>query len=325
MRADGQGLSNRDVTVVIPTYNGERFVADALRSVLAQTHLPREIIVVDDASPDGTEQVVRGVGRSAAVPIRFVRLRQNSGGPATPLNVGIADAQSDLVALLEQDDLMTPNRLERQIAAAARHPEAALVFGRPCLVLDDNTSVEWHPDTPPPGYLAQFGGPGSPESFLISPEAGFRAMLMSNFIFSNSTVLLRKSLCHDVGEYNPRWRINSDADFELRLLMKFPVAMVNATVCGYRSRADSLFHAQPLDSRLDGLLIRLKWSGRRWQWASHEAQDVYWRLRSELAVLLRSRRPRRALPIVAALLASSTTWRHLLSKAGRTDRLVTRP
>ncbi len=116
------------ISVVIPTYNGEAFVAEALRSVMTQTRLPEEIMVVDDASTDGTVEVVRAVAAESAVPIRLLQRSVNSGGPATPLNEGIAAAQGDYIALLDQDDLMLPEKLAEQAGALDAHADVELAL-----------------------------------------------------------------------------------------------------------------------------------------------------------------------------------------------------
>ena len=117
------------VSVVVPTYNGEEYVDEALRSVFAQTRLPSEIIVVDDASTDRTVERVEASKATAPVPVRLFRLSQNSGGPAGPMNVGIEATRSPLIAVLDQDDVFLPQRIERQASVLSAHPEAAFVFG----------------------------------------------------------------------------------------------------------------------------------------------------------------------------------------------------
>src|SRR5262245_23883515 len=105
------GVSHLSISVVIPTYDGEAFVGAALASAQSQTRLPMEIIVVDDASTDRTVHLVEEMAGRTTLPVRLIRLPQNSGGPAHPMNVGIAEARGDLIAVLDQDDVFLPNRL----------------------------------------------------------------------------------------------------------------------------------------------------------------------------------------------------------------------
>src|SRR5947209_5899283 len=104
------------LSVVIPTYNGAAFIEDALASVFGQTRQPEEIIVVDDASQDATASIVQCMAERAPLPVKFIRLGRNSGGPAHPINVGIAAASSEFIAVLDQDDVYDPSYIEQHVA-----------------------------------------------------------------------------------------------------------------------------------------------------------------------------------------------------------------
>ena len=117
------------VSVVIPAYNAEAFLTETIDAVLGQTHQPAEVIVVDDASRDSTCAVVERLAPSSTVPLRLIRLPSNTGGPATPLNVGIEHARSPLIALLDHDDLWLPEKLALQADAFRRTPGLVLAFG----------------------------------------------------------------------------------------------------------------------------------------------------------------------------------------------------
>lgn len=117
------------VSVIVPTYNGEEYVDEALRSVFDQTALPTEIVVVDDASTDDTVRRVEHTVRRAPVPVRLIRLPSNSGGPVRPINVGIEAAESPLIAVLDQDDVLLPSRIESQASILQKNAHVAFVFG----------------------------------------------------------------------------------------------------------------------------------------------------------------------------------------------------
>jgi len=111
------------VSVVIPAYNAECFVGQAIASVLAQTYKPSEIIVVNDGSTDRTADRV-----AAFVDVRLAS-KQN-GGPGSARNFGLQHATQPLVAFLDADDLWTPRKLERQIEALRRSGAPKFVFGK---------------------------------------------------------------------------------------------------------------------------------------------------------------------------------------------------
>lgn len=102
------------VSVIIPVYNGERFLAEAIRSALDQTLSPAEIIVIDDGSTDASAEVARGFGP----PVRV--LAQANLGPAAARNLGVAHAAGDLLAFLDADDLWMPEKLAYQVQFLCR-------------------------------------------------------------------------------------------------------------------------------------------------------------------------------------------------------------
>jgi len=111
------------VSVVIPVHNGERYLAEAIESVLAQRHPATEIIVVDDGSTDGSAAVARGFGGTVRC------LSKENGGPASAMNLGAANAAGTHVGFLSADDLWTPDKLSQQLAALQRGGGPDLVFG----------------------------------------------------------------------------------------------------------------------------------------------------------------------------------------------------
>jgi glycosyltransferase involved in cell wall biosynthesis len=122
-RFDGQ------FSVIIPTYNGIAFLSQAVHSVWAQTCAPRELIVVDDASTDGTRALAASLSRESPFQMRVIALKENSGGPARPINEGFNAAQGDYLAVLDQDDCFHHERLRLHGKAFAECPDASVTFG----------------------------------------------------------------------------------------------------------------------------------------------------------------------------------------------------
>lgn len=109
------------ISVIIPVYDGERFLAEALRSIVRQDYQPLEVLVVDDGSTD----------RSAEVAASFASvrvLRKAHSGLAATLNYGIARATGELFAFLDADDRWLPDKLARQVAELTARPELDMVF-----------------------------------------------------------------------------------------------------------------------------------------------------------------------------------------------------
>ena len=104
------------VSVIIAAYNAEAFIGRAIASALAQTLPPREILVVDDCSTDGTRAVLEAAARENPM-IRVIAMPRN-GGPSAARNAGIAQARGDWVAVLDADDAFAPTRLATLVAFA---------------------------------------------------------------------------------------------------------------------------------------------------------------------------------------------------------------
>lgn len=124
MTAPTQPAPDRRVSVIIPAFNAERYLGEALASVLAQTVPPAEVIVVDDGSTDGTVAVAEAFGP----PVRCVR--QPHAGASRARNLGVAEATGALLAFLDADDLWAPDKLALQLAALEADPAPEIVFGR---------------------------------------------------------------------------------------------------------------------------------------------------------------------------------------------------
>lgn len=110
------------ISCIVPVYNGERYLAETVDSILAQTHQPLEILVVDDGSTDRTATVAAGFGPR----VRYCW--QENAGEAAARNRGLSMAQTEFVAFLDADDLWHPEKLQRQIAWLRERPEVDLCF-----------------------------------------------------------------------------------------------------------------------------------------------------------------------------------------------------
>lgn len=206
------------VSVVIPCFNGVRYLGEALASVLAQTRSPREVIVVDDCSTDGSAELAEEWARRDAR-VRLVRMPRN-GGDASARNAGVRAATGDLVAMLDADDTWEPWHLEEVAALLDRHPEAAVA-----------SSAARHTGKRS-GTLTPAFPAGAPQRVL------FAALTQSPH--SQSTVVMRRSAVLDVGGYEDGGRCATDVDLWIRLAARHPF------VCSHRVTATYRWHGQQI-------------------------------------------------------------------------------
>ena len=112
------------VSIVMPVYNGEQHLAEAIESVLNQTHRHFEFIIIDDGSKDGSARIIKDYCQKDS---RIVLHQQVNSGVSDSLNKGIELASADIIVRMDADDIMLPQRLERQILFLLEHPEATVV------------------------------------------------------------------------------------------------------------------------------------------------------------------------------------------------------
>lgn len=195
-------------SVVIPAFNGELFLLDALRSVLSQTAPPIEIIVVDDGSTDGTRDVVRLV--HSTVPIRYQR--QDNQGPSVARNLGVSMACGDWIAFLDADDVWHPENLAVLAAYIQAHPEVAL-FSSEMDYIDENGNERLPIDLQDELALLMLNRPTP-----ILP----------------STVTIKRDVFVEAGGFNPKLRTHEDAELFARIAASYSIHSIDRHLVKYR-------------------------------------------------------------------------------------------
>jgi glycosyltransferase involved in cell wall biosynthesis len=177
------GVREPLVSVIIPVYNGERHLAEAIDSVLAQEYRPLEIIVVDDGSTDGSA----GIARSCA-DLRYIH--RPNGGPAAARNTGIAASAGEFIAFLDHDDVWVPNKLTIEVEVLVTNSNLGCVMSRAELFLEDRN--EW------PAWVAL--GMEGPEK-LVHVQSG---------------LVVRRDVFPHVGVLDESYEVAEDTDWLLR-------------------------------------------------------------------------------------------------------------
>lgn len=124
------------VSVIMPAYNDEKYIADAIKSVLAQTYDNFELVIINDGSTDGTEDIIHGLGNER---IRY--FCQANRGLAATHNEGIRRAFGVLLTKLDSDDMMTPDFIERHVKEFAEYPDADLVYCDDQLIRENSDPI----------------------------------------------------------------------------------------------------------------------------------------------------------------------------------------
>jgi glycosyltransferase involved in cell wall biosynthesis len=205
------------VSVLIPTFNGERYIAEAIESALAQTIPAHEIIVVDDGSTDGTEAVVRRF----AGKVRYIR--QNNKGVSGAYNTGIDAATGTHIAFLEHDDVWLPEKTVIQLAAFAEGNDIGMVFSPVVLIEDGVPSKRDHIDP-------QFGG----------GEYSFADFFKRNRVLNCSSVMIKRVVLEAVGGFREDLRLAFDYDLWLRVAAEYRIISLSEPLAQYRLHGGNL-------------------------------------------------------------------------------------
>src|SRR3990172_11738749 len=123
------------VSVIIPTYNGSRFIRETIQSVIGQSYSKIEIIVIDDGSTDDTSLVVKSITDQ-----RITYIQQKNAGVSTARNHGITVSKGDYIAFLDHDDVWLPCKLEKQLSLFEQNPKVAMVYAD-TFIIDENNSI----------------------------------------------------------------------------------------------------------------------------------------------------------------------------------------
>ena len=220
--------TNSTVSVIIPTYNRAAFLREALESVFTQTVQPHEVIVVDDGSKDNTESVVKGM-QTAHPTLRY--LPQKNAGPAAARNTGMRAATGHWLAFLDSDDLWVNNKLERQLAYAAAHPNIGMIFGAMENIGPSGGKLA---DTRADYWVAQ----ATPRTNVDDPFSLVQA-IMDNPI-GTPTVLLKRDEVLANGFMDEKLRYAEDLDYWIRMILATQAAFLPGVVLRRRIHGGNL-------------------------------------------------------------------------------------
>lgn len=208
------------VTVLIPVYNQERYVAEAIDSVLAQTFADFELLVIDDGSTDRSLEIISTYTDPR---IRVARNPGNRGVPWTR-NRGLDLARGEYIAMLDSDDIAAPERLARQVAFLDAHPDVALVGS-------EKSTVDTAGKTVDKGMKLR---PTAPDE--IAAQLLFRCRITQTSIMARSAIMRRF-------RYDERFVVSQDFELFARLSCVYPLANLPDVLVAFRRHDAHVFPA----------------------------------------------------------------------------------
>lgn len=190
------------ISVIIPAYNCEKTIEDTVDSVLNQTRfdLIDEIIVVNDGSTDNTEKLIETKYEDTIVRL----INKKNGGVSAARNIGIKNANSKWIALLDSDDVWMPEKIEKQWELIEKYPEIKFIG---CNRNKENVHIGTKVDD---------------NLYKLS----FKQLLMKMWPHT-STALINKEVFHEVGFFNEQMRYAEDGELWSRIALKYPLYYIS--------------------------------------------------------------------------------------------------
>jgi len=206
------------VSVIIPTYNRERTLERAIRSVLGQTFTNLELIIIDDGSSDNTEALVAKLQKEDE---RISYFKTENKGVSAARNTGIRCARGNWLAFLDSDDEWLKGKLDKQDEYLIANPECRIVHTEE-IWIRNNVRVNPHKKH------KKMGGRIFSQSLELC-------------LMSPSSILIHKSILDDVGLFNEKYPVCEDYELWLRILEKYKVGFVEmACIKKYGGHEDQL-------------------------------------------------------------------------------------
>ena len=260
------------VSVVMPVYNGERFLAEAIDSILTQTFSDFELIIVDDGSTDGSAKIIQAYAERDTG-ISFVQLADNAGQPSAR-NAGIALASGKYIAGMDSDDISLPERLRMQVDYMEAHPDIVGVGVGAAVVNEDLT----------PRFTYTL--PTCHPLILLSMMVGGSALLYA------SIMVLWREFFAEAGGYDPKFRSAPDLELFLRMVWENGIRYANLPrlLYLYRRHEASISHNRQSWPSPAATLARSRALELLWGEAPKGTVDLFMKVRPGMKLSWQERR-----------------------------------
>jgi glycosyltransferase involved in cell wall biosynthesis len=208
-------------TVILPLYNKEKYIENAIKSILNQTFIDFEVVIVNDCSTDKSVEIA---SKFLSEKLQIIHHEKNSGLAATR-NTGIKKVTSNYVTFLDADDLWKPHFLEKIFHLIQNFPEAR-IFGT-------NYEEIWDKTVKKP----QNGSESLPKDF--TGYLNFFKINLKQGIYNHGSVCVHKEVYEKVGFYNEKIQLSQDLDFNIRANYHYKLAYDNSVQMSYFMQTDN--------------------------------------------------------------------------------------
>lgn len=213
-------MKDKQISVIIPCYNHERYIRKAVMSILEQTYRNIEVLVADDCSLDNSPAILMDIHD----PRLKIFLFKENRGTVNTLNFLLKKASGDYIATLGSDDYFAPDKLEKQLRVMEENPELGAVFTT-AEIIDENGQLYTSGETI---TLSVFDVENRTQAQWL------RYLFEDGNHFCHSSALIRREVQEEIGLYHPAYRQLHDFDLWLRLLCRYPIYVIPEKLTFYR-------------------------------------------------------------------------------------------
>lgn len=208
------------VSVIVPNYNHKKYLAKRLESIAAQTVSDIEIILLDDASTDGSQKLLADFAAKEKR-AKFHPNKRNTGSPFAQWNRGVELAQADIIWIAESDDYCEPDFLEKLLPLMQNDPEVGIAYGQSWLVNEQGEKINSYEENLSFIYKSD----AWKNDFIVEGQKACRDwLLFHNPIPNASGILMRKKAYQDAGRADTSMRLNGDWHLYAKILLKHKLA-----------------------------------------------------------------------------------------------------
>ena len=268
------------VSVITIFLNEEKFIQEAIDSVFAQTYDHWELLLVDDGSTDRSTQIAKSYAEKHAGKVRYI---EHSGhknrGMSASRNLGVNYAKGKYISYIDGDDVLLPNKLERQVEILETHPEALMVCG---------PLKFWHSWTGNPKGVKRdcLHGVHPDSNSIIKPPSLLCLFMRNEEFIPGAAVMIQREVINHLGGYEDSFRDGfSDAVFSVKLCLAFPVFVSSECWYKYRKHPESYTYNSEKEEDYDITQVYLDWIGEYFSQKGVKDAEVWQALQNARRIL----------------------------------------
>lgn len=224
---------NPKISVILPVYNQEKFIKEAIESILNQSYSNFELIIINDGSTDNSEKIITSFKDKR---IKIIKNNINHG-LTKALNLGMKNAKGEFIARMDGDDISYANRFKLQLKAFEKDGNVYLIGGQACVISINSKKLK--------------------NTRMPTRYQDLKKVVIKYNPFIHPTVMFKKILINKIGYFNENYRYAQDYDFVLRAINNFKCINLKEPILALRLNSNSISASKHQKQQLTAVAIRL--------------------------------------------------------------------